>query len=123
MKTKTILIVEDEPMLIKALADRFAKENINILTAHNGVEGLKLLESNKVDLILLDIVMPMLDGIGMLKEMKKKNLDIAPVIILSNLSQEDNKEEIKELNIREYLIKSNNDLKDIVRLAGEVLSE
>lgn len=86
MKNK-ILIVDDEPMLLTALADKFTRKNFEVITAKNGKEGLTSALENRPDIILLDVIMPVMDGKTMLYELRKddwgKNVKI---ILLTNLS-------------------------------------
>ena len=64
---KTILIVEDEVPMIKALVDKFRREGFAVLEAGDGEDGLKIAMEKRPDLILLDIVMPKMDGMDMMK--------------------------------------------------------
>jgi DNA-binding response OmpR family regulator len=104
---KNILIVEDEVTLSSALRDKLTVEGYEVKTARNGQEGLEEVEKNKPDLILLDVVMPVMDGMTMLKELKNndKGKDV-PVIILSNLSDSQDVLRAMENNTYDYLIKS-----------------
>ena len=68
---KKILIVDDEPALLTALVDKFTRAGYTVGIAENGKEGLKLALKNRPDLILLDIIMPVMDGITMLYKLRK----------------------------------------------------
>ena len=89
--TKKILIVEDEALLIKTLSERFAKDGYQILTAGDGELGLQMALKEEPDLILLDIVLPKMDGIAMLKKLREANTwsKQVPVILLTNLNVDD----------------------------------
>ena len=105
--SKKILIVEDDSFVLDIYQTKLSQEGYTVIEARNGVEGMKKLEKEKPDLILLDIVMPYMDGIEVLKK-RKENDDLKkiPVILLTNLSQ---KEEINVglgLGANDYLIKS-----------------
>jgi len=104
---KKILIVEDDSFVLDIYQTKLSQEGYTVIEAKNGVEGMKILEKEKPDLILLDIVMPYMDGIEVLKKIKEnKELNKIPVILLTNLSQ---KEEINVglgLGASDYLIKS-----------------
>ena len=63
-----ILVVEDEEILAKTLQDKLVSEGFEVLKAYDGVEGLKLATNEHPDLILLDLLMPKMDGMGMLKK-------------------------------------------------------
>jgi DNA-binding response OmpR family regulator len=119
---KILLIVEDDLSLSKALVGKFSTENFGILEAKNGEDGLKIALDKKPDLILLDVVMPRMDGISMLKELRQdawgKNV---PVIILSNLSDVQNNPEISQEHIADYIIKTDWSLEDIVKKVKDIL--
>ncbi|WP_432734660.1 response regulator [Maridesulfovibrio sp. FT414] len=70
---KTILIVDDDPKMLDLLKHYLRKEQFNILSAQDGEEGMQLLKSNPVDLFIIDIFMPNMDGIQTILEVKQKN--------------------------------------------------
>lgn len=102
-----ILIVEDDSFVMDIYHTKLSQEGYETVEARNGIEAMKKLEEVKPDLILLDIIMPYMDGIEVLRKIKKDdNLKAIPIILLTNLSQ---KEEINEglgLGASDYLIKS-----------------
>lgn len=102
-----ILVVEDDSFVIDIYNTKLTEEEYEVIEARNGIEAMKKLETIRPDLILLDIIMPYMDGVEVLKKIKKdEKLKTIPVILLSNLSQ---KEEINEslgLGADDYLIKS-----------------
>ena len=112
---KKILIVEDEPDLLKILADKFSNEGFRVTTARDGEEGLTAIAKDKPDVILLDIIMPRLDGMSMLKKMRQEpaNKDI-PVIILTNLADSDAVVSSLEHGVFDYLIKTDWQLAEVV---------
>lgn len=120
-KTK-ILIVEDEEILLTALSEELKQEGFNVVGAKDGVEGVEKAGSEKPDLILLDLVMPRLDGIGALKQMKDnpETKDI-PVVILTNLSDYDKISDALSLGAMDYLVKANYRLEDLVNKIKTVL--
>lgn len=111
--TKKILIVEDEKTLQIALKTKLQKdEGLEILQAFNGKEGLEILAKEPINLILLDIVMPVMDGVEMLKRVRKeKKYDKVKIIILTNSSSF---EKSFQLDNVEYLVKSNFSLDEIL---------
>jgi len=113
---KKILIVEDESSLLSALVEKLTKEGFETLEAKNGEEGLVMAKKEKPDLILLDIVMPVMDGITMLKQMRNSDWgkEIS-VIMLTNLSEDDKVDESLENGAFEYLVKSDWKLEDVVK--------
>lgn len=113
---KNILIVEDEKPLRFALAKKLVSEGFQVFEAGNGQVGLAILAQEHIDLILLDIVLPVMDGIEMLKEMKKKRkYDTIKIIILTNLTEYTSDHEVLKPHQKNYLIKSNYSLSDIVK--------
>lgn len=113
---KKILIVEDELAMLQILAERFTSEGFDILEAKDGKEGLTVALKAHPDLILLDIIMPKMDGITMLKKLRADNWGKdALVIILTNLSDLRKTVEALENNVHGFLLKSDQKLEDVVR--------
>ena len=110
-----ILIVEDEELLVKALKKKLEKEAFEIFVARDGIEGLDATKAHAPDLILLDIVMPRMDGITMLAKMRKEDWgkDI-PVIILTNLSSDEKMAESEAQGVNQYLVKTNWGIDEII---------
>ena len=104
---KKILIIEDDKFLRKVLVRKLLKEDYQVIEATDGEEGLKSIKQDKPDLVLLDLVLPGIDGFEILDKMKTDSeMSKIPVIILSNLGE---KKEIKrglELGANDYLIKA-----------------
>ena len=97
-----ILIVDDE-LGIRTLIKEYAlNENYNVFEASDGIEALKVIDYEKIDIIILDIMMPNMDGLSFYKEIKNKNI---PTIILSARSEEFDKLNAFELGIDDYLTK------------------
>lgn len=119
---KKILVVDDEPLVIKAITDKLNSEQFAIDSALDGEDALLKVSQEKPDLILLDIIMPKLDGISVLKKLKaqQETKDI-PVIILSNLYDDKKIEELLKTNNTDYLIKVEHSLNDIVKRVKEKL--
>lgn len=121
-----ILIVEDESVQLDLLADQFADEGFRVLRAQNGKEGLALAFSEHPDIILLDLMMPVMNGITMMREIREANEwgKKVPIILLTNLSPDD--EERMQAVTRDepayYLVKANWSLDQIVEKVKERLS-
>ncbi len=122
MEEKKVLLVEDDSALSGALIAKLNAEGFLTLLAKNGQEGLDLAFDNHPDLILLDIIMPKMDGVTMLKTLR---LDTwgkdVPVIVMSNLSEADKNIDIVDADIQAYLVKSDFPLADIVEKIKSVL--
>jgi DNA-binding response OmpR family regulator len=110
-----ILIVEDEEILLTALSEEMKQAGFDVSEAKDGVEGVEKAISDKPDLILLDLVMPRLDGIGALKQMKANpEIKDIPVVILTNLSDYDKVSDALSLGAMDYLVKANYRLEELV---------
>lgn len=104
---KAILLVEDDEFLAELYATKLNLEGFKVALASDGDRGLKALKESKPDLVLLDIILPKMDGFELLKKMKAdKNLKDVPVILLTNLSQKDEVKKGLELGANDYLIKA-----------------
>lgn len=97
MSNQTILVVDDEQDLLDLIEYNLKKENFNVLKAENGIEGIKLANEHKPDLVLLDIMMPKMDGIEVCDTMRAdESLKHIPIIFLT--ARSDEKTEIEGLN-------------------------
>ena len=104
---KKILLVEDDPFLIDIYSTKLEEAGFNVSIAKEGSQVLEMAKKNKPDLILLDIVLPNVDGWQILKQIKEEpSSKQAKIIILSNLSQKEEVEKGMRLGADRYLIKS-----------------
>lgn len=101
---RKIALIDDEQMILDLYSRGLAKD-FEVLTANNGKAGLDLIEHEKPDLVLVDIRMPEMDGLGMLKKMKERGLLTMPVIILTNLAHDEKIAEAIEIGAKEYALK------------------
>lgn len=109
-----ILIVEDDKFLRELLSRKLQEEKMDIVQAIDGEEGLKKAEEELPDLILLDLILPGINGFEVLKKLKEnpKTANIS-VIVLSNLGQKEDVERALTLGAKDYLIKANFTLEEI----------
>ena len=125
-KTK-ILMVEDEAVISKAYAEELRDEGFLVLTATNGRDGLELALREKPDLILLDILMPVMDGLTMMDQLRTKDLygKKVPIILLTNLSASEEKiiQAIAKNEPAYYLVKSDWDLSGVIEKIKERLGQ
>ena len=122
-KNKKILIIEDEATLQKALNEVLSKENYEVVTSLDGAKGLELAREENPDLILLDIILPKMDGFEVLKKLKENEKTSAvPVIILTNLSDISDIQKALDLGATTYLIKADFHLEDVLKKVREVLN-
>lgn len=107
MSKKKVLIVEDDNFVAEVYSTKLLEMGHEVQIAQNGEEGLSLIEKGKPDLILLDIIMPVMGGIEMLEELKKNpdRKDI-PVILLTNVGEKDSIQKVRGMGVQDYLIKS-----------------
>ena len=114
-KAITVLIVEDDEFLVSAYRTKLTKDGIDVHIAEDGEEALKILATLHPNVILLDLILPKIDGYAVLEEIKKKpSLSKIPVIISSNLSQKVDIERCKKLGAHEFIVKSELSLDEIV---------
>jgi len=116
---KKVLIVEDDEFLRSLTVKRLEKENYQIIIAADGEQALKMIDSDTPDLILLDLLLPGVDGFEVLEKMKKS----IPVVVFSNLGQREDIEKAKKLGADDFLIKANFTLDDVVAKVSEHLSK
>jgi two-component system, OmpR family, alkaline phosphatase synthesis response regulator PhoP len=123
MIDKLILIAEDDPTLLNALEAKISLEGFKTITASDGQEGLKKALSNQPDLILLDVMMPKMDGMEMMNKLRQDDWGKkVPVIILTNKNVDDKIiSQITKNQPSYYLTKSNTQLYEIIEKINEVL--
>lgn len=104
---RTILIVEDDPVLLKMYSEKFGFEGFNVINAKDGEEALEKATKEKVDIILLDIMLPKMSGTDLLERLKddEKGGSI-PVVALTNLAEDSEKQKALKLGVKEYLVKA-----------------
>ncbi len=118
---KTILLVEDDPFLIDIYTTKL-EEDFNVKVAKNGKEGLKMVKEKVPDLLLLDIVLPQMDGWQVLIELRKdKKLEKMPVVVLSNLGQKTEIDKGLGLGVTKYLIKAHFTPTEVVEEIKKIL--
>ncbi len=106
MSKKRILVVEDEQELIKAVQIRLKYSGYEVLSACNGREGLEVARKEKPDLILLDMMMPEMDGLTMLSRLKNSSdIKHIPVIMLTAKAQSDDIAQASKLGAFDYVVK------------------
>lgn len=112
---KKILLIEDEPAYLKLLRDQLTKSGYEVIFAQDGLEGLSLALNCKPDLILLDILMPKVDGLTMLKALRADTWgkDV-PVFILTNVNESKEISEGMNNKTSRYIIKSDMKFEDLL---------
>jgi DNA-binding response OmpR family regulator len=104
----TILLIEDDPFLVNIYREKFENEGFKMIVAKDGEQGLELALKEKVDVIILDLLLPKLSGIDILNQLREKGRQKdTPIVVLTNLTQEKEAKESLQLGVKEYLIKAN----------------
>lgn len=119
-----ILIIEDEEVLVNMYETKFISEGYEVIKANNGEEGLKKTTEEKPDIILLDIILPKIDGFMVLKKIKAdESVKNIPIILLTNLGQDEDIKKGKEEGAIDYLVKANLTPSEVVDKVKEVLKQ
>jgi two-component system, OmpR family, alkaline phosphatase synthesis response regulator PhoP len=124
LRSVTILLIEDDPLIQKMYKNAFKFEGYDMLTANDGLEGIELAKSKKPSIILLDIMMPKLNGLDALKILKSDpdTKDI-PVVMLTNLADEHDAEGALSKGALKYIVKSEHDPKEIIDVVKDVVAK
>lgn len=119
---KKLLFIEDEAAIHKTLSSVLQKEGYETVSALDGEDGLQRAQATQPDLILLDLILPKMNGFEVLKALKadEKTKEI-PVIILTNLEQMENVQKAIDLGATTYLVKANYSLEEVVNKVKEAL--
>lgn len=103
-----VLLIEDDSLLARMYKTKFTMEGFEVLIAEEGEKGLRMALEQKVDFIILDVMMPKISGLDLLAQLRQdprgKNI---PVIVLSNLAQPEKTKQALSLGAKEFLIKAN----------------
>lgn len=119
---KIIAVVEDDKFLRELISQKLIKEGYEVFGAVDGEEGLQIVKSKKPDLILLDLILPGMDGFEVLENLKKDpETSPIPVIVLSNLDQKEDMEKIFKLGAADFLIKARSTPGEVVDKVREIL--
>ena len=119
----TILLIEDDEFIRSLLKDKFRSVGYAVKDAKDGKEGLAELKKEKPDIVLLDLLMPVMDGFEVLKQIRAdKNFASLPVIILSNVDQKQDLDKAMELGATDYLIKVYNTPEEILEKVKKTIS-
>ncbi len=119
---KKILVIDDDETFLKTICDAFKNSGYKVVEAHDGQEGMIIVEKEAPDLIILDLVMPKMGGIDFLKMLHKdKSSNKIPVLITSNFSGSEKINEGIEYGVRGYIVKSDESLKTIVNAVESII--
>ncbi len=119
-----VLLVEDDEMLHGMYTQKFKNQGYEVVSAYNGADGVKLAETEQPDIILLDVIMPKMDGFVALKKIRKgETTSKIPVVLLTNLGQEEDVRKGRELGANDYFIKANHTPQEVVDKVKALLSQ
>lgn len=112
---KKILLIEDEEIMLNLLRRKLTQEGYEIYSARNGEEGVEAMRKDLPDLVLLDIIMPKMDGFEVMEKMAADNiLKKIPVIVISNSGQPVEIDRAQKLGAKDWLIKTEFDPKEVI---------
>lgn len=118
-----ILITEDDPLMSRMYQKIFTFEGYEVIMAADGQDGLDKIRAEKPTLVLLDIMMPKMNGLEVLEKLKADPLTKAiPVIMLTNLSSQQDADNAMLLGAVRYIVKSEHDPKEVADMVKEILA-
>jgi len=122
LEGKKILIVEDDTLLSELLAKKFLEEKTIVEHAGDGEAAISMINAKKYDLILLDLLLPKVDGYAVLKNLNESSVSKGtPVIVFSNLGQKADVEKGLALGVKKFLVKAILSLDEVMEAVQEVL--
>lgn len=104
--TKKVLIIEDDTMISSMYRTKLEQDGYKVTVAENGSEGLEKVKAEIPDIILLDVIMPQLDGFTVLEELRGNMKISVPIIMLTNLGTDEDRAKGDKLGATDYLVKS-----------------
>ncbi|MAF81102.1 response regulator [bacterium] len=118
-----LVLIEDDPIMIRMYEKAFSFEGHKVETANNGADGIKKIKQMKPDLVLLDIMMPKMNGLEVLDKLKgTDDTKDVPVVVLTNLASEKDAEAALSKGAVRYIIKSEQDPKEVNDIVTEILA-
>lgn len=121
--TKTILLADDEQFVLVAYKDGLEHAGYNVLLAHDGAETIEVMRSARPDLVLLDLIMPKLNGFEVLQAVRADpDLSTIPIAVFTNLSQLSDEQEARNLGAVDFIVKADVSLNDLVARVARVFA-
>ncbi|MFV1917188.1 MAG: response regulator transcription factor [Patescibacteria group bacterium] len=119
-----VLLIEDDPILAKMYSEKFTREGFRVIVAQDGQEGLDSALKNKVDIILLDIMLPRISGIDLLKKLREDEKGRNTlVVVLTNLADAEEKKRAMDLGVKDYMVKAMQNPGQVVNKVKDALSQ
>lgn len=112
-KDHSVLIVEDDPLLLSLMADACEERGLRVMLARNGAEAVTAIIRSVPDIMLVDILMPEMDGYGLLQQIADRKWYF-PIVVFSNLGDDASRARCAQLGAAEYIVKSDSDADGIV---------
>jgi len=121
---KSILIIEDDDFFRELVKKKLLSVNFDVVESIDGEKGVKAIKEKKPDLVLLDLLLPNVDGFEVLSKVKSDpNLSSIPIIVLSNLGQQEDIERALKLGASDFLIKSQFDIDQVIEKIENILEK
>lgn len=121
---KKVLLVEDDSLLAKILMDSLVREEFDAVNIKDGLQVMETVKKFQPDVILLDLILPGLDGFEVLRELKDDTkLKNIPVFIISNLDSLSEVKSAKALGAEDYFIKANTDISKIIKVLKKRINQ
>lgn len=118
---KKVLIVEDEKALSNVMSLKFEGSGFDVLIAKDGELAVEIFKKEKPDIVLVDLMIPVLNGFEVLNKIRKDYKSNVPIFVLSNLGQKEDIEKAKKIGVQEYFVKADTPINDIVKKVELVL--
>ncbi|TAN58027.1 response regulator [Patescibacteria group bacterium] len=106
LKSLKILLIEDDSFLRELMSEKLRNAGYNVIEAADGNDGLKKIQTENPSLVLLDLILPGIDGFDLLREFRKELKIEVPIIVLSNLGNKDDIDRVMAAGANDYLIKA-----------------
>lgn len=124
IETVNVFIIEDDRFLSPLLRSRLEKEGLTVKQAFDGEEALKMLETMRPQVVILDLIMPRISGLELLQTLASDpQYNRIPVIIMSNLSQDSDVEKAKSLGAAGYFVKVHASLDEVIKLVKQLMAK
>jgi len=119
-----IAIIEDDIAIVQMYRMKFEAEGYEVATAANGEQGLELIQQFQPNVVLLDLMMPVMDGLEMLVKMRQQSWgQKLPIIILTNMGESEAPQKIHELGVKNFIVKAEMTPKQVAEKVKELLSQ
>ena len=120
-QSKHILIAEDEKAYCRALVLKLQKVGFTVESVSDGHAAIEILQTKKFDLLLLDLVMPHMSGFEVLESIRTLKIEIKSIIVLTNLTQSEDKDKVKQFGVKDFIEKADTSIVDIVNRVENLL--